>query len=40
MGIEAMIAMIDDEEKLIEEIKEERGKQDAVMSSDPPARGV
>jgi hypothetical protein len=36
-GIEAMVAMINDEEKLIEAIKEEIWKRKAVMSSDSPS---
>ena len=36
-GIEAMVAMINDEEKLIEAIKEEIGKRKAVMTSDSPS---
>lgn len=39
-GIEAMVAMINDEEKLIEAIKEEISKRDAVMSSDPPPSSI
>lgn len=40
VGIEAMIATINDEEKLIEAIKEEIGKRDAVMSPDPPPSSI
>ena len=36
-GIEAMVAVINDEEKLIEAIKEEISKRKAVMSSDSPS---
>lgn len=40
VGIEVMIATIDDEEKLTEAIKEEKCKQNAIMSSDPPASSI
>jgi hypothetical protein len=36
-GIEAMVAMINDEEKLLEAIEEEILKRKAVMSSDSPS---